>query len=217
MRHLSSPAAQHAARSAAAKPLIAGSVKPRRAAAAAATPAAAHRCTCDISESDSSRSSALVGAAFAPHAAQQPAAPPRHRYRYRYRCSSSDGRAQQHAAASSAVVCRAAPAEASGGVPPPLVAVEGDIVTIHFAAKTPDGDVIETTRAGDGEPLTFEIGAGDVMGNPIFKAFDGAVRGLGVGEAVELEMSGGDWRPELLFEVPRDHPEVERLEGRYKK
>jgi len=49
------------------------------------------------------------------------------------------------------------------------------------------------------------------------QAFDGAVRGLGVGEVVELEMSGGDWRPELLFDVPKNHPEVERLEGRYKK
>ena len=49
------------------------------------------------------------------------------------------------------------------------------------------------------------------------QAFDGAVRGLGVGEVVELELSGGDYRPELLFSVQRDHPEVERLEGRYKK
>lgn len=49
------------------------------------------------------------------------------------------------------------------------------------------------------------------------QAFDGAVRGLGVGEAVELEIRGGDWRPELLFTVPRDHPEITRLEGRYKK
>ncbi len=52
---------------------------------------------------------------------------------------------------------------------------------------------------------------------PKIQAFDGAVRGLGVGEAIELEMSGGDWQPELLFTVPKDHPEVERLEGRYKK
>jgi hypothetical protein len=32
-----------------------------------------------------------------------------------------------------------------------------------------------------------------------------------------LQISGGDWKEELLFTVPRDHPEVERLEGRYKK
>lgn len=32
-----------------------------------------------------------------------------------------------------------------------------------------------------------------------------------------LQIAGGDWKQELLFTVPRDHPEVERLEGRYKK
>lgn len=32
-----------------------------------------------------------------------------------------------------------------------------------------------------------------------------------------LQISGGDWKQELLFTVPRDHPEIERLEGRYKK
>ena len=25
-----------------------------------------------------------------------------------------------------------------------------------------------------------------------------------------------EWNPDLLFEVPRDHPEIERLQGRYK-
>lgn len=48
------------------------------------------------------------------------------------------------------------------------MAVEGDIVTIHFSAKSPDGEVIESTRDA-GEPLSFEIGAGEVMANPIFK------------------------------------------------
>jgi hypothetical protein len=49
------------------------------------------------------------------------------------------------------------------------------------------------------------------------QAFDGALRGLAVGESVELQLQGGDWQKELLFVVPRDHPEIERLEGRYKK
>jgi hypothetical protein len=31
------------------------------------------------------------------------------------------------------------------------------------------------------------------------------------------QASGGKWQRELLFDVPRNHPEVERLEGRYKK
>lgn len=31
------------------------------------------------------------------------------------------------------------------------------------------------------------------------------------------QATGGEWRRELLFTVPRGHPEIERLEGRYKK
>ncbi len=32
-----------------------------------------------------------------------------------------------------------------------------------------------------------------------------------------LQAQGNDWKEELLFQVPRDHPEMQRLEGRYKK
>jgi hypothetical protein len=35
--------------------------------------------------------------------------------------------------------------------------------------------------------------------------------------ASSLQISGGEWQRDLLFVVPRDHPEIERLEGRYKK
>lgn len=97
----------------------------------------------------------------------------------------------------------------------PLVAVGGDLVTLHFVCKTPQGEVLESTRE-KGEPLTFELGAGEVVGNALFQSFDAAVRGLAVGDKVEIEASGGDWNPDLLFRAPRDHPEVERLEGRYK-
>jgi hypothetical protein len=65
--------------------------------------------------------------------------------------------------------------------------------------------------------MAFEVGAGEIVGNALFQAFDGALRGLGVGEAVELQLDGGEWQRDLLFTVPRDHPEVQRLEGRYKK
>lgn len=74
---------------------------------------------------------------------------------------------------------------------------------------------MESSREA-GQPLSFEIGAGDITGNPLFQAFDGALRGLAVQDVIELEISGGEWKQELLFTVPRDHPEVERLEGRYK-
>jgi FKBP-type peptidyl-prolyl cis-trans isomerase 2 len=68
----------------------------------------------------------------------------------------------------------------------------------------------------DSEPLTFEVGAGDTQANVIFEAFDAAVRGLAVGERAEIEAEGGAWDPARLFTVPREHEEVQRLEGRYK-
>jgi hypothetical protein len=35
--------------------------------------------------------------------------------------------------------------------------------------------------------------------------------------AWHMQAVGEPWNPDLLFEVPRDHPEIQRLEGRYKK
>lgn len=32
-----------------------------------------------------------------------------------------------------------------------------------------------------------------------------------------VQAEGGEWKDELLFRVPRQHPEMERLAGRYKK
>lgn len=34
---------------------------------------------------------------------------------------------------------------------------------------------------------------------------------------VLLQAQGGPWQEELLFKVPREHAEVQRLEGRYKR
>ncbi|KAG2447304.1 hypothetical protein HYH02_007634 [Chlamydomonas schloesseri] len=79
-----------------------------------------------------------------------------------------------------------------------------------------DGKVLQSSETDLGEPLSFEVGAGDMMGNRLFQGFDEAVRGMAVGQTTVLEASGGEWKRELLFAVPRDHPEVARLEGRYK-
>jgi hypothetical protein len=65
-------------------------------------------------------------------------------------------------------------------------------------------------------PQTFHIEYKNNTPMPL-QAFDGALRGLAVGESVELQLQGSDWQKELLFVVPRDHPEIERLERRYKK
>ena len=31
-----------------------------------------------------------------------------------------------------------------------------------------------------------------------------------------MKASGGEWNGDLMFNVPRDHQEIQRLEGRYK-
>lgn len=118
-------------------------------------------------------------------------------------CSQSDAAAPS----SSGSVGTTAEAEAR-------VAVEGDTVTVHYKSMNPKGEIVETSDSN--EPLTFEVGAGEVFGNKMFQAFDAGVRGLHIGEKTYLEASGGEWNKDLLFNVPRQHEEVQRLEGRYK-
>eukprot|EP00798_Chlamydomonas_sp_ICE-L_P016107 gene16107-22249_t len=96
------------------------------------------------------------------------------------------------------------------------VATVGDMVAIHYDCKDPEGKIMDSSREEGSEALVFELGAGDVVGNKLFQGFDEAIRGMAVGQSTVLEATGGDWNKELLFLVPRDHPEVARLEGRYK-
>lgn len=96
------------------------------------------------------------------------------------------------------------------------VVLEGDLVYVHFDCHDENGELIESTRSEDGQPLTFEVGAGDLFANEMIKAMDAAVRGLAIGDKARVEAQGNEWNRELLFEVPRDHPEMQRLDGRYK-
>ena len=92
-------------------------------------------------------------------------------------------------------------------------------VVVEDPTKKKKYQVLDSSREGDGrgEPLTFEVGAGDVFGNELFQAFDEVVRGRAAGETVRLSCpTPPAWDPELLFRVPGDHPEVERMRGRYK-
>lgn len=98
----------------------------------------------------------------------------------------------------------------------PIVAVEGDIVEIHWTCTNQDGEELENSRLSADEPTSFEVGAGDIVGNRLFEAFDDAIRGLAVGEIARIHAQGGEWQPELLFRVPAGHEEVARLQGRYK-
>lgn len=69
-------------------------------------------------------------------------------------------------------------------------AVEGDIVTLHWKCINDAGEVLESSRASDA-PTTFEVGAGDVVGNRLFEAFDEAVRGMAVGESLGIKVRIG--------------------------
>ena len=94
-------------------------------------------------------------------------------------------------------------------------ALDGDTVEAHYRLVTQaEGHELDSSYGQD--PLTFQIGAGEVAGNTLFQGFDQALKGLGVGEKAEIEVEGQPWDPELLFEVPIGHEEVTRLEGRYK-
>ena len=99
-------------------------------------------------------------------------------------------------------------ADASEGFP-----VTGDIVKIQFGVETGEGEVLQDAAAT--EAVTFEVGASDVMGNPLFKAFDEAVRKLNVGNSAVVSASGGDYDPNLLFSVPANHEEIARLRAEW--
>ncbi|PSC74353.1 peptidyl-prolyl cis-trans FKBP-type [Micractinium conductrix] len=109
----------------------------------------------------------------------------------------------------------AADTEAAAAAPLPVVAGVGDIVTLNWRCYNEDGELLESSDQSE-EPTTFEVGAGDIVGNRLFEAFDEAVRGLAVGDVTRIQAEGGEWKEELMFRVPRGHPEVERMEGRYK-
>lgn len=51
----------------------------------------------------------------------------------------------------------------------PQVVVEGDIVRIHYVCLAEDGEVLESSRDEGEEGISFEVGAGDVTGNPFFQ------------------------------------------------
>ena len=90
----------------------------------------------------------------------------------------------------------------------------GDTVTLAYSAVLEEGGGGGAVALeSGGEELTFQVGAGDVVGNPLFTSFDLAVRGLREGDKAEVQAEGGAYDKELLFAVPRGHSEVARLEA----
>ena len=84
-------------------------------------------------------------------------------------------------------------------------AEDGDTVKVHYTGTLGDGTVFDSSRERD--PLEFELGAEQVI-----PGFEDAVRGLEVGESVEVSLSPeegyGHRNEELLVDVARsDLPE----------
>lgn len=86
-------------------------------------------------------------------------------------------------------------------------AKNGDTVRVHYTGRLESGDVFDTSDGG--EPLEFEVGAGQVI-----PGFDEAVRGMRVGDRRTVEIKVEDayqQRVEQLVQiVPR---ESMRMEG----
>ena len=50
------------------------------------------------------------------------------------------------------------------------------------------------------------------------QAFDGCLRGMAAGETRQVELAPlqSSWTEDLVFQVPQEHEEVQRLQGRYR-
>ena len=76
---------------------------------------------------------------------------------------------------------------------------QGDTVRVHYTGRLDSGEEFDSSRLA-GQPLEFEVGAGDVI-----PGFDEGVRGLRVGEsrAVEIEPEDayGPRRDSLVAEI----------------
>ncbi|GAB5362227.1 hypothetical protein AAMO2058_000780200 [Amorphochlora amoebiformis] len=91
---------------------------------------------------------------------------------------------------------------------------KGDTVSLDYKIKNVNGDVMQESKITG--PMTFEVGVGETVQNPLFQGIDEEVIGLRLGDTKILNMTGPPWDPQLMFKVPRDHPEITRLEGRYR-
>jgi peptidylprolyl isomerase len=80
-------------------------------------------------------------------------------------------------------------------------AKSGDKVHIHYTGRLADGSVFDSSEGRD--PLQFTVGSGQVIAG-----FDKAVTGMNEGDeltvSIPADQAYGEFRPDLVFEVPRD-------------
>lgn len=84
-------------------------------------------------------------------------------------------------------------------------AKNGDTVRVHYTGSLTDGTVFDSSR--EREPLSFEVGAGQVIAG-----FNNAVEGMEVGQktdvTIEAKDAYGDYREDFVINVnPSDIPE----------
>eukprot|EP00270_Netrium_digitus_P000796 TRINITY_DN1089_c0_g3_i2.p1 TRINITY_DN1089_c0_g3~~TRINITY_DN1089_c0_g3_i2.p1 ORF type:complete len:172 (-),score=46.86 TRINITY_DN1089_c0_g3_i2:246-701(-) len=88
------------------------------------------------------------------------------------------------------------------------------MVTISYIMRSDTGEILHSsTEVGDENDglLTFEVGVGNALGNPLFKGLDEAIRGLEVGETVTVQSVPQGRDEQLVFEVPCAHEEIQRI------
>lgn len=83
-------------------------------------------------------------------------------------------------------------------------AKSGDKVNVHYTGSLDDGTVFDSSRERD--PLTFEVGAGQVIAG-----FNNAVDGMNVGDKLTVTIPAaeayGDYRMDFVINVkPADIP-----------
>jgi len=67
----------------------------------------------------------------------------------------------------------------------PEQAKKGDTAEVHYTGRLEDGQVFDSSDGG--EPLTFEVGAGQVI-----QGFDDGVRGMSAGDKRRIEIEADD-------------------------
>ena len=78
----------------------------------------------------------------------------------------------------------------------------GNTVSVHYRGTLNDGTEFDSSH-GRGEPLSFQVGSGQMI-----NGFDAALPGMAVGETKNITLTPdqayGDSNPEAITDVPKD-------------
>ncbi|MEK6963995.1 MAG: peptidylprolyl isomerase [Nanoarchaeota archaeon] len=81
---------------------------------------------------------------------------------------------------------------------------KGDHIQVQYTGTLEDGSVFDSSEKHEGDPLSFEVGSGQII-----KGFDDAVMGMEKGQEKMIEIKSleayGDVNPELVRKIPKEH------------